>query len=110
MVMATPPGQPNMAGTMGVPFPGNYVALVDEEGRPVRAGCPGVIAVRRDNPGLMLGYWSPNGLSDGGTIRGEWYLTNDRAISDRDGLFRFLGRADDVINASGYRIGPTEVE
>jgi len=110
MVMATPPDHPGMAETMGIPFPGNDIALVDENGCPVRTGCPGVIAVRRDNPGLMLGYWSVDGLNDGGTIRGEWYLTNDRAVCGPDGLFRFLGRADDVINASGYRIGPTEVE
>jgi acyl-coenzyme A synthetase/AMP-(fatty) acid ligase len=110
MMIAVPPGRPDLGATMGVPFPGNTLAVVDETGAPVQPGESGIIAVRRDNPGLMLGYWNDGRIGLDATIRGEWYLTNDRAVLQQDGRMRFIGRADDVINSSGYRIGPSEVE
>ena len=59
--------------------------------------------------GLLKEYWrNPEATSN--CIRGEWYITGDRAIRDADGYFWFIGRADDVIISAGYRIGPFEVE
>ena len=59
--------------------------------------------------GLFQEYWL-NGQEMQRKFRGDWYVTGDRAIRDRDGYFWFLGRNDDVIKSSGYRIGPFEVE
>src|SRR6185436_5393688 len=75
-------------------------------------GQEGEVAVRfrPDRPlGLFREYWrNPNENSL--RFRGDWYLTGDRATRDREGYYWFVGRGDDVIKSSGYRIGPFEVE
>jgi acetyl-CoA synthetase/medium-chain acyl-CoA synthetase len=59
--------------------------------------------------GLFHEYWlNPGEMTK--QLRGDWYLTGDRAVRDADGYFYFVGRRDDVIKSSGYRIGPFEVE
>ena len=97
---------------MGKATPGLTVALVDEQLREVPRGTEGEIAVRvkPHRPlGLFKEYWlSPEEMA--AHFRGDWYLTGDRATRDADGYFWFLGRNDDVIKTSGYRIGPFEVE
>jgi acyl-coenzyme A synthetase/AMP-(fatty) acid ligase len=99
-------------GSMGRPTPGIEMALLDEELREVPAGVEGEIAVRvrPHRPlGLFREYWlNPRATAD--QFRGDWYLTGDRARRDEDGYLWFIGRADDVIKSSGYRIGPSEVE
>mgnify|MGYP000113341186 CR=1 FL=1 len=95
-------------GSMGKPMPGSGVSIVDEDGRKVETGTIGQIAVPIDHPGLMVGYWNGDQLAD--LAANGWYLTGDLAKMDEDGYFWFEGRADDVIKASGYRIGPFEVE
>ena len=99
-------------GSMGKATPGLTVALVDEQLREVPAGIEGEIAVRvkPHRPlGLFREYWlSPEEMA--AHFQGDWYLTGDRATRDADGYFWFLGRNDDVIKTSGYRIGPFEVE
>jgi acyl-coenzyme A synthetase/AMP-(fatty) acid ligase len=100
------------AGSMGRPAPGSQLTLVDEELRPVPAGEEGEIAVRVKPArplGLFLEYWeNPEEMAL--KYRGDYYLTGDRAICDEEGYYWFLGRNDDVIKSSGYRIGPFEVE
>ena len=60
-------------------------------------------------PGLLKEYWK-NPEAMGRSFKGDWYYTGDVAYTDEDGYFWFVGRADDVIKSSGYRIGPFEVE
>ena len=94
---------------LGRPYPGHVIAIVDDEGRPVPRGQTGVIAVRRDDPVLMLGYWN-RPEQTAAASRGEWFLTGDLGTADDEGWIHFKGRADDVINSAGFRIGPAEVE
>jgi acetyl-CoA synthetase len=97
-------------GSMGRPYPGHEVAIVDEQGRPLPAGQMGQIAVRRnDDPVFFREYWGdPQGTRE--KFIGEWGLTGDLAEQDADGYLWFKGRADDVIISAGHRIGPTEIE
>jgi acetyl-CoA synthetase/medium-chain acyl-CoA synthetase len=99
-------------GSMGKTSPGFYVAMIDEDGNEVEAGKEGDIAVRikPDRPvGLFKEYYNEPERT-AATVRGNWYVTGDRGIRDEDGYVWFVGRADDVILSSGYRIGPFEVE
>ena len=99
-------------GSMGKPTPGFHVALLDEDMREVPVGSEGEIAVRvkPHRPlGLFREYWL-NPAETESKFQGDWYLTGDRATRDADGYLWFLGRSDDVIKSSGYRIGPSEVE
>ncbi|BBK35313.1 acetyl-CoA synthetase [Allostella sp. ATCC 35155] len=110
MMLCARPGDSGRDPGMGQPFPGNRIALVDEAGDAVAPGTPGIIGVDRRHPGLMLGYLVDGRLTEGGSLRGDWYLTEDQAEQRADGTFAFVGRSDDVINTAGYRVGPFEVE
>ena len=94
---------------LGRPYPGHDVAIVGEDGRPVAPGELGVIAVRRGDPVIMLGYWNRPEATRA-AHRGEWFLTGDLGVADGEGWIYYKGRADDVINSAGFRIGPAEVE
>ncbi len=97
-------------GSMGKPMPGWDVAILDEDERPVARGERGEICLRaRSNPHYPLGYWRLPDASEE-TFGGEWLHTKDAARMDEDGYIWYEGRADDVIIAAGYRIGPFEVE
>ncbi len=105
-------GRPVRPGSMGQPSPGFSLALLDESLRELPAGEEGEVAVRvkPNRPvGLFREYWR-NPAETANRFRGDWYLTGDRAVRDDDGSFWFVGRQDDVIKSSGYRIGPCEVE
>jgi acyl-coenzyme A synthetase/AMP-(fatty) acid ligase len=112
ILVANFPPLPVKPGSMGKPSPGFTIGIVDDDGRELPAGAEGDIAVKLTpvRPvGLFPEYWrNPEATSN--CIRGEWYITGDRAIRDEDGYFWFVGRADDVIISAGYRIGPFEVE
>jgi acetyl-CoA synthetase/medium-chain acyl-CoA synthetase len=109
LLAANLPGLPIRPGSMGKPFPGHDVCVIDAEGSEVAAGEVGEIALRGTPPSLCREYWkSPEETA--ACRRGEWYLTGDRARRDEDGYLWFVGRADDVIISAGYRIGPFEVE
>ena len=99
-------------GSLGKPTPGLRLALLDEHYREVPPGAEGEIAlqVRPERPvGLFEEYWR-NPEETARKFQGDWYLTGDRAVGDADGYLWFVGRKDDVIKSSGYRIGPFEVE
>jgi len=99
-------------GSMGKPTPGHIVDIVDEEGKPVPVGKEGLIAVKTEPekpPGIMQEYWQDD-EKNREVFKNGWYFTGDKASKDKDGYFWFIGRADDVIKASGYRISPFEVE
>ena len=70
---------------------------------------PGEIAVRRPDPVMFLEYWN-NPDATAAKFAGDWLLTGDSGVRDADGNFRFVGRGDDIITSSGYRIGPGEIE
>jgi len=97
-------------GSMGRPMPGWDVAILDEDERPVGPGERGEICLRaRSNPHYPLGYLNrPEDSRE--TFGGEWFHSKDAASTDEDGYYWYEGRADDVIIAAGYRIGPFEVE
>lgn len=99
-------------GSMGKPAPGIDLAVIDNDGNVLPENTEGNIAVRvkPDRPvGLFKEYWKESERT-ASVFMGDWYLTGDRAIVDEDGYFWFVGRSDDVILTSGYRIGPFEVE
>ena len=99
-------------GSMGKPSPGYHIDLVDDEGNSCEVGDEGQIIIYTDQSrpvGMFNGYYRDEALS-----RKVWhddvYYTGDMAWRDEDGYYWFVGRADDVIKSSGYRIGPFEVE
>jgi acetyl-CoA synthetase len=97
-------------GSMGRPMPGWDVQILDEDERPVARGERGEICLRaRSNPHYPLGYWNDPEASEE-AFGGDWFHSKDAAREDEDGYYWYEGRADDVIIAAGYRIGPFEVE
>jgi acyl-coenzyme A synthetase/AMP-(fatty) acid ligase len=105
------PGMPVRPGSPGKPQDGRRIAVlpVEEGTEPVAPGETGLLAVYRADPGLMLGYWRRT-EEDAAVFRGDWFVTSDLVAFDKDGYVWFHGRADDVMNAGGYRVSPLEVE
>lgn len=104
------PGAEVPDGSIGVALPGWEVALLDDDFRQVPPDTPGEICLRaRTNPQYPLGYWGRPADTET-TFGGDWFRTGDSATQDADGHFYFLGRSDDVIITSGYRIGPYDLE
>ncbi|PZN96165.1 MAG: AMP-dependent synthetase [Hyphomicrobiales bacterium] len=96
-------------GFIGKAVPGHQVAVIRPDGSICDAQEEGQIAVRRPDPVMFLGYWrNPQATAD--KFIGDWMKTGDQAVQDADGYVRFVGRDDDVITSSGYRIGPGEIE
>lgn len=106
---------PARAGSMGRPYPGHRVAVIDDWGEPLPPGELGEVAVnRRDrhgdpDPVFFLGYWN-NPAATERKFSGDWCRTGDLAICDEGGYLWYKGRSDDMFKAAGYRIGPSEVE
>jgi len=98
-------------GSMGKPSPLYDISVVDSDGQEVSTGDVGEIVIKADGPtvGLMMGYYR-----DDDKTREAWhdgyYHTGDTVWQDEDGYYWYVGRTDDVIKASGYRIGPFEIE
>lgn len=105
------PCVPTRPGSPGRPQPGRRVAVLgdDPAARPLPAGETGRLAVHRSDPGLMLGYWGRPDETAAAFV-GDWFVTGDLARFDDDGYLWYEGRADDQMNASGYRVAPEEVE
>jgi len=110
---------PARAGSMGRPYPGHRVAVLDEDGREVPPGVPGDVAVhRRDahgypDPVFFLGYWNNDAATRAkytGDPHDSWCRTGDTARVDPDGYLWYQGRSDDMFKSAGYRIGPSEIE
>ena len=102
------PDHPARGDALGRPQIGRRVAILGPDG-PVQRGEAGTIAVRRDDPGLMLGYLGAPEATEA-RMQGEWFLTGDQGVMAADGQVSYLGRADDMMNAGGYRVSPLEVE
>ena len=115
-----PMGWPARAGSMGKPYPGHRVAVIDDDGNECPVGVPGDVAVHRfdvhgaPDPIFFLGYWQ-NPAATQAKFTGKngvdnWCRTGDMARRDADGYLWYEGRADDIFKAAGYRIGPGEIE
>jgi len=110
---------PARPGSMGRPYPGHRVAVIDLDGNECPRGTPGDVAVhRRDvhgdlDPIFFLGYWN-NEAATAAKFTGDplnsWCRTGDMAVMDADGYLWYHGRSDDMFKAAGYRIGPSEIE
>jgi len=96
-------------GSMGRPYPGHAVDVIDENGVPMRDGEVGELAAKRGDPVMFLGYWK-NDEATREKFIGEWFRTGDVGYRDADGYLWFVGRKDDVISSAGHRVGPGEVE
>ena len=96
---------------MGKPSPLYDIHLVDEDGKDVPRGAVGEIVINTDKPhyALFSGYYRDEEITRQAWHDG-YYHTGDTAWMDEDGYFWYVGRTDDVIKASGYRIGPFEIE
>lgn len=103
------PDRPAPPGTAGFAQPGRHVAILGPDGTPLPAGQPGLLAARRDDPGLFLGYLDQP-ADTAARFRGDWFITGDQAVMGPDGAITMLGRADDIMNAGGYRVAPPEIE
>lgn len=103
------PGLPVKPGSMGKPFPGHVVTVLDEEGKEAPPGVPGHLVIRNDDPGLTLGYrhmaerWAD-------LNRDVWFYTGDLAYRDEEGYYWYVSRSDDLIKSRAYLISPKEVE
>jgi acyl-coenzyme A synthetase/AMP-(fatty) acid ligase len=105
------PGLAIRPGSPGKPQAGRRIAALPLDGGeiPLPPGEHGLLAIHRSDPGLMLGYWQrPD--EDAAAFRGDWFVAGDVISFDGDGYVWFHGRADDVMNAGGYRVSPLEVE
>jgi len=112
VVVGTYPWMEPKPGSMGKPSPGYDVDIVDENGNSCDIGEEGQIVIRTDKNipvGIFRGYYRDPELTNK-VWHDNMYFTGDMAWRDEDGYFWFVGRADDVIKSSGYRIGPFEVE
>jgi len=99
-------------GSMGKPSPGYDIDLLDDAGNSCQIGEEGQIVIRTDKrkpAGMFGGYYRDTALTNK-VWHDNVYYTGDMAWRDEEGYFWFVGRADDVIKSSGYRIGPFEVE
>ncbi|WP_226036010.1 acetate--CoA ligase [Aquibacillus saliphilus] len=104
------PSEPIKPGSMGRPFPGIHVGILDSEGNELPCGSVGQLAIRAPWPGLMKEIWGNNDKFNSYFLYEGWYISGDLARQDEEGYVFFQGRSDDMINSAGERIGPFEVE
>jgi len=96
-------------GSCGKPQPGKICTIVDQDGKQVPQGEPGILAVKQTDPGLFKEYWNkPEKTKE--SFKKGWFLTGDVLYQDEGEYYWFSGRDDDLIMAAGYRISPFEVE
>jgi acetyl-CoA synthetase len=97
-------------GSMGRPFPGVEAAIIDDKGNELPPYRLGNLAIKRGWPSMMRKIWNNTAKYDEYFRIPGWYVSGDSAYMDEEGYFWFQGRVDDVINTSGERVGPFEVE
>ena len=101
---------PTKQGSIGKPVPGHEVRIINENGELIKEpGLDGEMIVKSDTPVSFLRYWE-NDKATKQKVKDGWLYTGDFAYKDEEGYFYFKGREDDIINTSGYRVGPSEVE
>jgi acetyl-CoA synthetase len=109
--LGTPPGMAMRPGKVGVSLPGSEADVIGEDGNPSPPGVGGRLVLRRPYPCMLRTVWG-----DPARYERDWqqvpgcYITGDVAVRDEAGYITVLGRADDVLNVAGHRIGTAEVE
>ena len=96
-------------GAIGKALPGHEIAVIRADGSTCQPDEPGIIAIRRPDPVMFLGYWQQEAATREKFI-GDWMITGDQGRQDAEGYVQFFGRDDDIITSAGYRIGPGEIE
>ncbi|WP_407703059.1 acetate--CoA ligase [Virgibacillus tibetensis] len=110
IIISNYPSMPIKPGSMGRPFPGIEVAILDEQGHELPRGKMGPLCIKSGWPSMMRTIWkNEKRMKQYFAIPG-WYISGDLATMDEDGYVWFQGRDDDVITTSGERVGPFEVE
>ncbi len=112
LTIGTLVGMQPRPGSMGRPVPGYDVDIVDSEGQPCKVGQTGEIVIHTESAapcGLFAGYYMDKDSTESVWYDGL-YHTGDTAYRDEDGYYWYVGRTDDIIKSSGYRIGPFEIE
>ncbi|MFZ1490999.1 MAG: AMP-binding protein [Ilumatobacteraceae bacterium] len=114
MTVTNAAGMTVKPGSMGRPLPGIDVAVFDTDGVVHLGAGHGELLIGADNPQLMAGYYHESDRTERCFLRDpdglRWFRTGDLVDVDADGYISYAGRTDDIINSSGYRIGPQEVE
>lgn len=110
MMIVNYPCLPIKPGSMGKPFPGIEAAIINDQGEEMPANEVGYLALKPGWPSMMRSIWKDQAKYDEYFKIPGWYASGDTAYMDEEGYFWFVGRADDVINTSGHRVGPFEVE
>jgi long-chain acyl-CoA synthetase len=95
-------------GTIGIPLPSTEVKIVDDQGNDVPVGEAGELCAR--GPQVMKGYWKRDDETAKVMLPGGWFRTGDVATMDSDGFFRIVDRKKDMIDVSGFKVYPNEVE
>ena len=103
------PARPAPDGAIGYAQAGRHVAVLGGDGAPVPRGEAGILAVHRGDPGLFLGYLGA-AEETAARFQGDWFMTGDTVRMAEDGAISYVARADDMLNAGGYRVSPLEVE
>lgn len=106
-------GKPIKPGSMGLPLSGTEIGVLTSSGVVGGVGAAGQLLIKSPNPQLMLGYYGEEARTAASYIKVDgvtWFQTGDNVEIDDDGYVFYVGRTDDIINSSGYRIGPQEVE
>jgi acetyl-CoA synthetase len=104
------PSETIKPGSMGRPIPGITAAVLDDNGVELPRGAVGHLAVKAPWPGIMKEVWKNEEKYKSYFPYEGWYVSGDLAVMDEEGYLFFQGRSDDMINSSGERIGPFEVE
>ena len=111
-IIANFPGMPIKEGSMGRPCPGFEIEIIDDQANILQINQIGNIGIKITDPyppGLFRGYYQDQKKTSE-VFKNGWYFTGDTATKDKDGYIWFVGRSDDIITSSGYRISPFEVE
>jgi acetyl-CoA synthetase len=110
IMIANYPCLPIKPGSMGKPFPGISAKIINTKGKELSPGKHGLLGLKSGWPSMLRKVWANKKKYDEYFKISGWYTTGDTAYMDNEGYFWFVGRADDVINTSGHRVGPFEVE
>ncbi|MHC4270101.1 MAG: acetate--CoA ligase [Planctomycetota bacterium] len=110
IMIANYPSLPIKPGSMGKPFPGIRAKIINSKGKELSPGKHGLLGLKSGWPSMLRKVWANKKKYDEYFKISGWYTTGDMAYMDNEGYFWFVGRADDVINTSGHRVGPFEVE
>ncbi|MEO8015630.1 MAG: AMP-binding protein, partial [Polaromonas sp.] len=103
-----PTNSKTFTGTIGVPIPGTWFKLLDDDGHEVAPGQPGEIAIK--GPQVMAGYWQRPDETDKVMTPDGYFKSGDVGIIDENGFFKIIDRKKDMVLVSGFNVYPNEIE